>query len=170
MVNKGRESVIHQSEEVYGNSFTAHLLEQYKLYVQSAENVSARRVASGRYMLTVSAALVALYGIQSAGFGQNYWTLVIPIMGFLVSLLWYQVIQSHANLNAVKFKLIHQLEEHLPAAIYSHEWQLAEEGKGRTYRPITTIERWLPILFAALHVFLGIMIAMAIADVLDWTQ
>ena len=162
--------MIHQPEDVYGSSFHAHLLEQYKLYVQSAENVSARRVASGRYLLTISAALVALYGIQSAGFGQNYWTLVIPVMGFLVSLLWYRMIQSHADLNTVKFKLIHQLETHLPAAIYSYEWQLAEEGKGRTYTPVTSIERWLPILFATLHLVLGIMIVLAVTNVLDWTQ
>ena len=164
------ESLIRQTEESYGKSFKADLLEQYKLYVQSAENVSARRIASSRYLLTISAALVALYGIQSAGFGQNYWTLVIPVMGILVSLLWYRIIQSHAGLNTVKFKLVHKLEQHLPAAIYRHEWDLVEEGKGRIYRPVTSIERWLPILFVALHVVLGIMIVLAITDVSDWTQ
>ena len=41
----------NHSKGTYGDSFNAHVLEQYKLYVQSAENVSARRVASNRYML-----------------------------------------------------------------------------------------------------------------------
>ena len=27
--------------------------------------------------------------------------------------------------------MIHKLEEHLPAAIYTYEWQLADEGKGK---------------------------------------
>ena len=85
MDDKARESLISQSLESYGESFKADLLEQYKLYVQSAENVSARRVASNRYLLTINAALVALYGLQSANFGQGYWTLLIPVIGIPVS-------------------------------------------------------------------------------------
>ena len=136
-----------------------------KLYVQSAENVSARRVASSRYLLALNAALVALYGIQSTGFGQGYWTLLVPIIGIPVSLLWYLIIKSHANLNRVKFDVIHELEEHLPAALYKYEWHLAEEGKGKTYRAVTTIERWIPILFAVLHVGLTTMTILAVFGV-----
>ena len=57
--------MIRQTQESYRESFKADLLEQCKMYVQSAENVSARRVASNRYLLTINAALVALYGLQS---------------------------------------------------------------------------------------------------------
>ena len=170
MDDKSPPHLIQHNEETYGGSFRSDLLEQYKLYVQSAENVSARRVASSRYLLTLNAALVALYGIQSAGFGQSYWTLLVPIIGLPVSLLWYLIIKSHADLNRVKFDVIHQLEEHLPAAIYKYEWQLAEEGKGKSYRAVTTIEQWIPILFAVLHVGLMIMIILAIFCAVDWTK
>ena len=116
------------------------------------------------------AALVALYGLQSANFGQGYWTLLIPVIGIPVSLLWYLIIKSHADLNRIKFDLIHELEQHLPAAIYKHEWQLADEGEGKTYRAVTKIERWIPILFAGLHVVLTIMVILAIVGVVDWTK
>ena len=162
--------LIHAAKETYGSSFGTDLLEQYKLYVQSVENVSARRVASSRYLLSLNVALAALYGLQSAGFGQSYWLLLIPAIGIPVSLLWYLIIKSHANLNRVKFDVIHEFEQHLPAAMYSYEWHLAEEGRGKTYRAVTTIERWIPILFAALHVVLAIMITLAIAGVLDWAK
>ena len=66
--------------------------------------------------------------------------------------------------------MIHELEEHLPAAIYKYEWQLAEEGKGKSYLAVTTIERWIPVLFAVLHVGLTIMITLAIVGVVDWTK
>ena len=66
--------------------------------------------------------------------------------------------------------MIHKLEEHLPAAIYKYEWQLAEEGQGKTYKAVTTIEPWIPILFAVLHVGLTIMIILAIVGVVDWTK
>ena len=118
-----------------------------------------------RYLLTLNAALVALYGLQSANFGQAYWTLLLPVMGSPVSLLWYLIIKSHADLNRVKFDVIHEFEQHLPAAMYKYEWQMAEEGHGKAYRAVTTIERWIPLLFALLHVILAILIMLAIAGV-----
>ena len=163
--------LIRQDKESYEGSFSTDLLEQYKLYVLSAENVSARRVASNRYLLTLNVALVALYGLQSASFGQSYWTLLIPVIGISVSLLWYLIIKSHADLNRIKFvEVIHEIEEYLPAAMYKYEWHLAEEGKGKAYRAVTRIEAWLPILFAVLHVILAIMIILAITGVVDWTK
>ena len=164
------KGLIRQEKESYGDSFVSDLLEQYKLYVQSAENVSSRRVTSNRYLLTINAALVALYGLQSANFGQGYWTLLIPVIGIPVSLLWYLIIKSHADLNRIKFDVIHEFEQHLPAAMYEYEWTLAEEGQGTPYRAVTKIERWIPILFAGLHVVLTVMVILAIIGVVDWTK
>lgn len=162
--------LIRHAKDSYEGSFSTDLLEQYKLYVQSAENVSARRVASSRYLLSLNVALAALYGLQPAGFGQSFWLLLIPGIGIPVSLLWFLIIKSHADLNRVKFKVIHEFEQHLPAEMYKYEWHLAEEGQGKTYRAVTTIERWIPMLFAALHVVLCIMIILAIAGVIDWAK
>ncbi len=158
-------SMVQFTGETYDGSFKADLLEQYKLYVQSAENVSARRVQSSRYLLTLNAALVALYGFQSAGFCQSYWALVVPVIGIPVSLLWFLIIKSHADLNRIKFDVIHELEQHLPAAMYKYEWRLAEDGRGKSYRAVTTIEKCIPILFAVLHVVLGIVIILSLVGV-----
>ena len=61
------------------------------------------------------------WGIQSEGFVRSYWAVLVPILGILVSLLWYQSIQSHSDLNTVKFQIIRKLEEHLPVALYAHD-------------------------------------------------
>lgn len=167
MSDQTAKELIRHAKEDYGDSFNADLLEQYKLYVQSAENVSARRVQSSRYLLTLNAALVALYGLQSAGFSQNYWTLLVPVIGIPVSLLWHLIIKSHADLNRIKFEVIHEFERHLPAAMYRYEWELAERGQGKTYRAVTAIERWIPVLFAVLHVILGILVILSLTEVLD---
>ena len=156
MSQQSNGCLVHYTKETYGDSFGTDLLEQYKTYVQSAENVSARRVASSRYLLTLNIVLVTLYGIQSEGSVQSYWTTLVPILGILVSVLWYQIIKSHSDLNAVKFKIIHQLEEHLPVTLYAHEWQLAGEGRGTSYSAVTRIEKWIPIAFIVLHIALFI--------------
>ena len=170
LTGESSNNLFQCAEDTYKGAFKADLLEQYKLYVQSAENVSARRVASNRYLLTLNAALVALYGLQSAGFGQSCWTLLIPVIGIPISLLWYWIIKSHADLNRVKFGLIHEFEKHLPAALYRREWQLADEGRGKSYRAVTTIERWIPILFAALHIVLALLVILEIAGVWDLAE
>ena len=145
------------TKETYPGAFQADLLEQYKLYVQSAENVSARRLASSRYLLAVNAALVALYGFRAQGPDSIWLTLLLPVLGIPVSLLWHRIIRSHRDLNEVKFTIIHDLEEHLPAAVFAREWRLANQGKGRTYRPVTDIERWIPLAFLALHLVLLVL-------------
>lgn len=161
MANRLSEHKFLYVEEDYSGSFTSDLLEQYKLYVQSAENVSARRVASSRYLLTLNSAIVALYGLQAASLGQGYWMIPIPILGFAVSLLWHQIIKSHSDLNAVKFKIIHELEQHLPAAIYTLEWRLANKGQGKSYRAVTRFEQWIPLIFSSIHAVLLIIIVLA---------
>jgi len=118
MAGRSGEDVVRCSRDAYGETFTADLLEQYKLYVQSAEHVSARRLASSRLLLALNAGLAALYGIRPEGFGQSWWAVTVPLLGIAVSLLWSRIIRSHKELNRVKFELIHELERHLPAAPY----------------------------------------------------
>lgn len=168
MTDQSNERLFLHTNENYRGSFTSDLLEQYKLYVQSAENVSARRVASSRHLLTLNSAIVALYGFQSTSFGQGYWMIPIPILGFAVSLLWRQIIKSHSDLNAVKFKIIHELERHLPAALYAHEWRLADKGQGNSYRAVTRLEQWIPLIFCAIHTILLIIMILVTVGWVDW--
>ena len=96
--------------------------------------------------------------------------MLIPCIGIPVCILWYLIIKSHADLNRIKYRIIHQLEQQLPSAMYKYEWTLAEEGRGKTYRAVTQLERWIPILFAALHVVLTVMILLATSGAVDWTK
>lgn len=160
MTERPEGTLFRYTKETYDGSFDEAILEQYKLYVQSAENVSARRVASSRYLLTLNVALVALYGYQSSNLDPGWWAMLVPVLGALVSVLWHRIIKSHKNLNVVKFEIVHELEQHLPASLYKHEWRLAEEGRGKSYRSVTDIERWVPLAFLSLHfVFLAVLAA-----------
>ena len=158
MSDKTDEELICQTRETYGETFRNDLFAQYKLYVESAEKISERRVSSNNFLLTVNAFLVTLNGFQAAIWNKNYWGVLIPLAGFLVSLTWLRIIISYSNLNAVKFKVIHELEKHLPAALYSYEWQKAELGRGKVYRPMSHLERWIPVVFIILYVVLAIAV------------
>ena len=147
--------LIRHTPESYGESFKADLFEQYKLYVDSAEKISERRVSANNYLLTVNAFLVTLYGLLAASPYKGGWSVLVPVAGILVSLTWHRIITSYRDLNTVKFKVIHQLEREMPAALYDYEWQMAEKGQGKTYHPLSHLERWVPIIFIILHALLA---------------
>ncbi|EQD75623.1 small integral membrane protein [mine drainage metagenome] len=160
MSNAPVPQLIRHTKKSYGESFNADLFEQYKLYVESAEKISERRVAANNYLLTVNAFLVTLYGLVAASRFNTFCTILVPMAGFLVALTWHRVITSYRDLNTVKFKVIHELEQHMPAALYEYEWRKAEEGRGKAYHPLSHLERWVPIIFMALYALLATLSAL----------
>ena len=138
--------------ENYGGDFEGHLLEQYKLYVASADNLSARRVSSNNFLLTLNTGIVALYGIGAAFDGAEYWINSIPFAGLLAAAVWFAMIWSYRKLNTVKFEIIRDIEKGLPLRIYAHEWHVARKGDSKAYLPVSMIERWIPVLYGALHI------------------
>ena len=141
---------VHTTREKYGGTFNTDLLEQYKIYVQSAENISSNRISTSRYLLTLNAALLALYGFQLPNLDSSYLVLAIPVAGVLVSVLWHRLIKSYGNLNTIKFQLIHKLEERLPVTLFKTEWDMVKRSD-KPYIPVTKIEQWLPLLFVVAH-------------------
>lgn len=113
--------LISQSPEIYGPNFQDHLLEQYKLYVESAQRISERRLHSGNFFLAINSSLVAIFGIALSSFGKHRWNVAIPITGILVSFVWLRIVKSYKDLNTAKFKVIHEFETHLPAALFNYE-------------------------------------------------
>ena len=150
--------LITTTRETYGERFQEHLLEQYKLYVDSSHKVSEKRISTGNYLLTVSSSLLTVFGIASTLHLASVWLIIIPIAGMLVSLTWFSLVISYKDLNTAKFKVIHELEHYLPAALFRYEWHSCEQGKGKAYKPITHLERWIPIIFAAVHLVLAIYV------------
>jgi len=132
--------------------FATAILEQYKMYVQTADNVSARRISTSRYLLTLSVALIAAYGFQSS-FPDHWYEIALAPVGVGVSYLWYKIIKSHRDLNRVKFNLIHELEQHLPADLFTREWRMTEKGD-KSYTSVTYVERVIPCMFMGVHVLL----------------
>lgn len=150
------ERLLPQSPQEYGERFQDHLLEQYKMYVESSQKVSEKRISTGNYLLTVNSSLLTLFGVASTNRDIGGWLALIPVAGLLVSLTWYSLVESYKNLNTAKFKVIHEMEDRLPAALFRYEWHRCEQGQGRAYRPITHLERWIPLIFGVVFLALGV--------------
>lgn len=158
MLDKG---LFRVTPESYGDSYQTHLLDQYKLYVQMANHVSERRTSANNYLITVNGFLVTLYALAGSVktlSDKPLWQYVVPLAGIFICVAWAALIVSYRNLNTSKFKVIHELEARLPAALYAHEWEVAEEGKGSKYWPVSHVELIIPWVFLALYVVLMVTV------------
>ncbi|WP_245791148.1 RipA family octameric membrane protein [Actinacidiphila rubida] len=131
------------------------VLEQYKLYVEMTDRVSARRATMNAFFLslnsTVGTAVAFVWGLQKSSVG----LLVFPLLVLLVmSGTWFCLLRSYRQLNSAKFAVIGALEERLPTSPYWRgEWKALGEGADRgRYWPMSQLEQCVPLVFAALYV------------------
>lgn len=130
----------------------------YKFYVEQAEKVSSKRTDTNKYLLTVNTFLIGLFSISTnfEAFAKPLWNYLVPASGVLICLTWYIMIKSYSNLNSAKFKVIHEMEDSMEYKPFTREWEFAEKGKGKAYKPISKIEPNIPLIFLALYAFAAI--------------
>jgi len=145
--------------EKYGDKFQDHLIEQYKLYVEMADRVSARRAQTNRFYISLLSVLLALLsivvtrevfnGILSVIF------VAVGILGIALCFLWYVNIRAYRQLNSGKFKVIHEMEQRLPFPAYEREWEILGKGKeSKKYLKLTRIEQYVPFALAIPYLLL----------------
>ena len=135
------------------------VLEQYKMYVEMADRVSARRVATNKFYISLLAALLAFVTfVLSKQICYGYETAVLvsfSILGLVLNFVWLINIQSYRQLNSGKFRVIHEMEEKLAFPCYKKEWQILGEGKdSKQYRRLTRVERFVPYILSLPYLIL----------------
>lgn len=137
--------------------------EQYKMAVDSANGVSARRAEVNRFFLSVNSILaggiifinedVSTIVTDSIVFASTF--------GVVVCLIWFLTILDYKRLNGAKFELISVMEKSLPVQFYSDEWKLLNNKKPwyAKYKTLSRLELWLPAAFILLYVVSAIVIA-----------
>jgi len=149
--------VASNQEAKYGVKYKDHLLEQYKLYVEMADNISSRRQTANAFFLSVNTLLLSGLGVVFAGItdfkAQNSLAPVIPaIAGILFSYTWTMLLSNYAKLNEAKFRIINTIELELPISPYRTEWKYVDEGKDpKKYVPVTAIESYVAWLFIVVY-------------------
>ena len=103
-----------KSEE-YGEQYKDHLLEQWKTCVEMANCNSERRISTNNVYITVNAAIIALIS-----FTFDYKSILLSMVGAIVSILWLNSIISYKKLNSVKYQIIN--DQSLQAITLEHDW------------------------------------------------
>ena len=149
--------------EGYGGDYQKHLLEQYKLYIDSLEKTSDRRGAVNSFFLTLHSAVLTVAGILYSVSMENNITFthrgVILLPLFILLLLcaaWALQLRYYRNLNENKFKVVDLMERELPAAMYVElEWRRFQ--KQSNYIKLHWLELVLPGAFALVYLIGAIL-------------
>jgi hypothetical protein len=134
-------------------------LELYKLAVEMADRVSARRALANTFFLTVNTGLAALLG----GSDLRWY---VAAAGILFALAWSWLLQSYRKLNQAKFQVINAIEPRLPLQLFSEEWRFLQGTRvplkfwppkrvwawHEGYHELGTLERIVPLAFVAIYV------------------
>ena len=136
------------------------LLDLYKLAVEMADRVSARRGTTNTFYLTVQTTFVAVLAIAAPQDASTpTWQAgVASATGVLVSVSWWLQLRSYRLLNSAKFDVINEIEKELPIKIYTEEWLILKQKQltpwRKRYVELGHVERIVPWVFAALYVTL----------------
>jgi hypothetical protein len=150
----------------YGGAETyrAAILDQYKLYVEMADRISNRRGLTNTFFLSLNTLVFTLFGVFWKDRPHHVSTGALILL-LLIALgqcsAWWVIVRSYRQLNSGKYEVVGLLEERLPASPWwGAEWKALGEGKDwRVYVPLTHVEQWVPLLFAAVY-SIGFVLAM----------
>ncbi|NHJ32586.1 MAG: hypothetical protein FK732_06970 [Asgard group archaeon] len=128
------------------------IFDQYKLYVDLADKISARRATTNSFYLTANSFLFVAIGILFS----NGLEIVVPmilLIGVFVSISWWLLIVYYKNLNWSKYQVINEIEKRLPVMGLLTEYKVSKtkEAPIRKLRGLTSIEVWLPICLLVMY-------------------
>ena len=136
--------------------YQAAIMDQYKLYVEMADRISARRSLINAFFLTLNTGIFTVIAVfwKNRPIGPA-WLLGFPLIALVGQCLaWFWLLRSYRQLNSGKYAVIGALEELLPTSPYwSAEWHVLGEGEDKVkYWPMTHLEQWVPLLFGATYI------------------
>ena len=142
------------------------VMDLYKLSVEMADRVSARRGQANQFYLTLQTLLLGVPALATASTGgtptRSGLTLLATV-GAIVALVWWLHLRSYRDLNRAKFAVINKIEaEHFTVRPFTDEWSHLRPDKvtgwRRRYAELGTVERLTPWVFLGLNLVVAFMV------------
>ncbi len=117
--------------------------EQYRMFVESAEKNSERRINQNNIYLTFSLALFSFISITNLNILPFY---VLCILGIIISIIWFFTIDNYSKRNKVKFDIINEYEKENDL-----NWFIEEQKRISVLTNLSLLEKLLPIAFIVIY-------------------
>jgi len=132
------------------------LLEQYKVFLQTSEDLVTRRQTVNNFYVSINSAIIAVLSallVTEVSKDIHSWiSMIFSAVGIVLSASWIKTLVSYGNLNASKMKIISSIEKLLPASLYDAEWAaLSDKLNKKRYISFTDNEKQLPIIFVLIY-------------------
>ena len=133
------------------------LLDQYKVFLQTSEDLVSRRQNVNNFYISINSALMAAFGIIWAldvlPIYKFFTGILLSVVGIILSISWIKLLASYGDLNSSKMKIISYIEKQLPASLYDAEWAaLSDKLNKRKYVSFTNSEKRVPVLFIVVYI------------------
>lgn len=143
------------------------LLEQYKLFLQTSEDLVSRRQNVNSFYISISSAIVAIMGFLFAMDLGRLSELIIGfafcVVGIILSISWSKSLSCYGNLNSSKMKIISSIEKQLPLSLFDAEWAaLSDKLNKKKYVSFTESEQTIPRLFGLLYCIVIVFIVISL--------
>jgi hypothetical protein len=145
---------------------SASTFELYRFSVEMADRVSARRGTANAFFLSLHTTLVTALALSASRLADSPVAVscAVTTTGVLLAATWWLQLRSYRDLNRAKFAVILEMEQQLPVAVFTREWENLMKRRAprwhQRYAELGTVERLVPVVFAALYlVLLGVRLA-----------
>lgn len=132
------------------------LFEQYKIMLNTSEQLVERRNKTNTFFLSANGFLVSALGLltyfkDSSSLSFAYLSLT-GIVGILLCIAWKSLLESYGKLNKGKFRVINELEKLFPSSPFAAEWVALGKGEFPTiYKSFTESEGRIPYIFSGVY-------------------
>jgi hypothetical protein len=143
------------------------IFESYKLAVEMADRVSARRASANTFFFSIQAGLAVALGAFAVNTGTpqspepDRFVLVLAALGgAVIAASWWMLLRSYRDLNKAKFAVINKIEQdHLAICLFTDEWEELKKDPVKKWRPRYAeqgaVERIVPVVFLLLYLALA---------------
>ena len=131
------------------------LFDQYRLYVEMANEVSNRREKANKFYILIISLFITIFSTITS-ITHEIIIFIVPIIIIpSIGYTWMKNIESYSTLNHGKFDVITEIENKLPAKGFTIEWELIELYN---HNELTKIEKKIPIIVSIIAVIAIILI------------
>lgn len=133
------------------------LLEQYKIILQTSEDLINRRQGISNFYLSVHSvmigAITAILVLDIGLFAKLLVGLTFAVIGIVLSVSWIELLESYGRLNASKIKVLSAIEQKLPVSFFDAEWAiLSNRTQKQQYKSFTNFEKTIPKVFIGTYI------------------
>lgn len=162
---EGRHHVVPAGRAMAGAG--GERLELYKLSVEMADRLSARRGTANAFFLTLETVLAGFAGVvRPSGSGVHgalrvdaFGIVLASVVGLVLSATWWLLLRSYRDLNEAKFKVILAMEKDLEVQPFGDEWNHLKgdpiKSFAARYAELGVVERVVPFAFVFVYIVIG---------------